>query len=379
MRELRPAHPSNTGAAGEQAPEQQADTPGASVEAPPAYTTAPVLISYSYFEKDPIQVSNFEFFLVAGTHYPQQRKDMHWAFVVSGGDCSPCKMLYSVLHNRDPTDTTLTKMGIKDAWHSGKFTLLLRTENVGMDFGAHNATISYFTHRRMLGQYKYFVFLNSSVKGPFFPAWVPDSWHWTHAYLKLMSPTVHAVGSSLVCLPEVDAGGPGPRLESWAFAVDEDGLKVALDAGVFVTRSCKLCSGSDGIVVGGEYGLTVAQLNAGYNVATLMSRYATSTDWRDKQHWHCNDNVHPSRAGTYDGISFHPFETVFVKSSWHVADPYSKRYSQWGLQHMMGQAGTEGRYNEVLYRFASSEEAQRPRDLERAYRPRIIPFRSDQH
>jgi hypothetical protein len=57
-------------------------------------------------------------------------------------------------------------------------------------------------------------------------------------------------------------------------------------------------------------GLTRSQFDAGLNVATLMSRYALGTDWRQQRHWRCNDNVHPSRAGTYDGISFHPYETV---------------------------------------------------------------------
>ena len=66
--------------------------------------------------------------------------------------------------------------------------------------------------------------------------------------------------------------------------------------------------------VKGEYGLSETLLNAGYNLATLMARYAPGTDWREKRHWHCNNNVHPSRHGTYDNISMHPFETMFVKA-----------------------------------------------------------------
>lgn len=210
-------------------------------------------------------------------------------------------------------------------------------------------------------RYKYFIFLNSSVKGPFMPAWVPPEWHWTIAYLSAFQPEpnlagasgdprasafpgysqsggggsgssasylaaaaggsagppVHAVSSSLVCLPADDAGGPGPRLESWAFALDQPGLAAAIQGGVFLVRGCKLCTDKDnGVVVGGEYGITTAMFGAGYNIATLLSRYARGLDWTDPQHWSCNDNVHPSRAGLYDGISMHPYETVFVKSSW---------------------------------------------------------------
>lgn len=54
-------------------------------------------------------------------------------------------------------------------------------------------------------------------------------------------------------------------------------------------------------------------------------------DWRDRRHWRCNNNVHPSRHGTYDAISMHPFETVFIKASWHVGEPFLDKYSAWML------------------------------------------------
>ncbi len=52
------------------------------------------------------------------------------------------------------------------------------------------------------------------------------------------------------------------------------------------------------------------------------------TDWRDERHWRCNNNAHPSRHGTYDGISMHPFETVFLKASWHVGEPHLSHYTR---------------------------------------------------
>ena len=75
------------------------------------------------------------------------------------------------------------------------------------------------------------------------------------------------------------SGGPGPRLESWAYAVDRVGLKVLLEARTFDIHSCKMCSGKEGIVVGGEYGIGIAMLDAGFNMATLMSRYDVNVDW----------------------------------------------------------------------------------------------------
>jgi hypothetical protein len=85
-------------------------------------------------------------------------------------------------------------------------TLLKRVENEGMDFAAHNVSMSFAMrrHRQVWARYKYFVFLNSSVKGPFVPKYYP--FHWSQPYLSLMHGRVKAVSSSLVCLPAVDAG-----------------------------------------------------------------------------------------------------------------------------------------------------------------------------
>ena len=53
---------------------------------------------------------------------------------------------------------------------------------------------------------RYFIFLNSSVKGPFTPKYYP--FHWSQTYLSRLKGGVKAVSSSIVCLPDVDAGAP---------------------------------------------------------------------------------------------------------------------------------------------------------------------------
>ena len=62
------------------------------------------------------------------------------------------------------------------------------------------------------------------------------------------------------------------QAESWAFAADAEALELLAGAGVFSMRTCKLCD--DGVVVMGEYGLSTVLLNAGHNIATLMSMCA---------------------------------------------------------------------------------------------------------
>ncbi len=59
------------------------------------------------------------------------------------------------------------------------------------------------------------------------------------------------MSAAISCLPEEDAGGPGPRMESFAFALDTKGLQIVVAAGAFARRTEKYSE--DGIVVGGEY------------------------------------------------------------------------------------------------------------------------------
>lgn len=75
-----------------------------------------------------------------------------------------------------------------------------------MDFAAHNITLEYLLAQGRLKQYKYVILLNSSVRGPFVPSYMPEGWQWPQAYTSRLVGDVHVVSSSLVCLPEVDLG-----------------------------------------------------------------------------------------------------------------------------------------------------------------------------
>lgn len=289
------------------------------------------LVSYSYFESDAVQQSNMEFFLSVGMGLSGRGKtfkrphNTHFVFVISGENCTPCKKLYAQLGKEE-----LVSDGddmLSGAWSGQGVTVLKKKENIGMDFAGHNATIGWLHKTGTYPSYKYFIFLNSSVKGPFNPIYMPGSWQWTMAYTDPLKGDVKAVGATIVCLPASDGGGLGPKIESFAYSVDSEGLEIIVETGVFHVRECKLCI--DGVVILGEYGISKAILAKGFNIASLMSKYGKGIDWRDKRHWHCNNNVHPSREGSYDGISMHPFETLFVKTSWGVGEPFVSRYSGW--------------------------------------------------
>ena len=108
-------------------------------------------------------------------------------------------------------------------------------------------------------------------------------------------------------------------------------------------------------------------------------RYSLDTDWRDPSNWACNDNVHPSRHGTYDGISLHPYETMFVKESWHVGEPYLSRYTNWKSLHLAGEHGTNGYFNREMYKFAISVNGSMPGNLSDIFLPKGFNYELESH
>ena len=64
--------------------------------------------------------------------------------------------------------------------------------------------------------------------------------------------------------------------------------QAALARGVYNERICKLCT--DGVVVMGEYGLSISLMEKGYTFDTLMYKYG-GVDWRDEKNWKCNNQV----------------------------------------------------------------------------------------
>ena len=77
-------------------------------------------------------------------------------------------------------------------------------------------TLEYLKEIEKLHTYKYFIFLNSSVRGPFYPSYMPVGWQWPDAFVSRLDKQIRLVASSIVCLPAEDAGGYGPRVEQSA-------------------------------------------------------------------------------------------------------------------------------------------------------------------
>lgn len=273
------------------------------------------LVIYAYFET-PQSVGNLEFFSEVGMA-PDERAT--FVVVVNGHRCS-----------------------IPLAERPDR--LVLRRENTGFDFGAHRHGLVHLSERYGCRvdelPFDHFLFINSSAAGPFLPAYFPAERHWTSVFTSRLTTRVKLVGPSITCLARTDAGGYGPRVEGYCFATDRAGLGILWQDGrVFVDHPTKFSA-----IVDGEYGASRAILRAGFGLDCLLYKYQ-GLDWTDPANWDQNGNAPPSRQGTYEGISIHPFEVVFHKWYWShhpdrpVAYDYFERYRRWKLDQVRRAGG----------------------------------------
>ena len=115
--------------------------------------------------------------------------------------------------------------------------------------------------------FKYFIWLNSSVRGPFMPTYLRGQMHWTEPFLAKLIAGVKLVGATINCGRAYDQS-PTIHIQSYISATDAVGLGLLAASTVF---EC-----GDEIkdtIVDSEIGASKAILEAGYNIDSLMLRY----------------------------------------------------------------------------------------------------------
>ena len=294
------------------------------------------LVTYVYAEGlgkgGDLDQYNFNFFIKValtenspGTYNEMGRIDYN--LIVNGMRCTPCdRALPPVLQKRKTR-------------HQHGVVRVLKRKNTGTDFDGFNHSLEWVRKRYPL-KYGYFVFINSSLRGPFMPKWTPRSFHFTDTLVQMLhSPDVHLAASYISCMAAEFEPIAGPISEALFFALDVKAIEWMKEDGVFTTGRTKTET-----VLGGEYGLMSGVLRRGGKVEGLNMRYASQLDWNNPIHHHCNDNRHSSRRGSLtEGLSPGVLEHVFIKSTWCVRAKETEIYSKWLLDLSDGKPGTDGR------------------------------------
>ena len=260
------------------------------------------LIFYCYFEKNDEYIERLNFFFEFGF-----QANLDYVLIIQGHKCSV----------RLPNRSNL---------------IIIRRKNNCFDFGAYGYAIYKLGGELFLRKYDFFIFLNPSVIGPILPKYFPNNIHWSEIFTSRLKNDVHVVGTSIVCLPNIENVSEGPKIEGMAFAATSKAILIALRYNIFSCKKTKTDA-----ILNGEYEFTNIILKNGMNIDTLLLKYG-KIDWRKKKNWNCNNMAHPTRFKQYDEISVHPLEVIFHKPLWDIGnstylhDVYlneTKKYIKW--------------------------------------------------
>lgn len=180
-----------------------AATPRA-VSAFPASSANRTLVLYVYHESSEHYVENLRFFVrmaIEASSSPASDDDVDYLLIVNGES----RLLGE-----------LTELAAR----RGNVQVLSRP-NTCFDGGAAGEALR--THPELLAAgYRYFVIMNSSVRGPFLPRFYPQDQPWTRALTGLLSDQVKLAGTTINC------GGTGVHVQSMVLATDQEGLGILL-------------------------------------------------------------------------------------------------------------------------------------------------------
>ncbi len=148
----------------------------------------------------------------------------------------------------------------------------IKRENVGHDFGgwAHAILSS-----DMYKQYDTFIFVNSTVYGPFLPE--GSAKRWTDYYIEGLTDTVKLFGSTInTCFNPAELA----HIQSYIFSMNKDTLEYLIDCNIF-TRTVYA---RNDVIDKLEIGMSRRILEKGWNIGCLIERYK-GVDWtfRDKR------------------------------------------------------------------------------------------------
>ena len=212
---------------------------------------------------------------------------------------------------------------------------VVRRENVCYDGGTAGEVLAALDIR----PYRFFVIMNSSVRGPFLPAYFagsdgggaagaagsrgegrPHPRPWTTALTDLLNERVKLAGTTISCEIRV-------HVQSMVLATDRVGLGVLWKAG---TLDC--ARDRDDAIRRYELGASATIMGKGYSVDCLMLRYR-GVDWLRHAPAVCNARKNPFVALNNDGLDINPLEVLFVKVKPHTlaSDHALQRWSAYAL------------------------------------------------
>ena len=270
----------------------------------PSRTLTP-LVLYAYAESETAR-DNFKFFLEKGIH-----GEADFIFIFNG-----------------QTDAA----SLVPEHHNIK---IVQRENKCFDLGSMGEVLR---KDNLWKQYKRFITMNASIKGPFLPRYASTAC-WTDIFLGRVTDTVKLVGTTVNCQAS-------PHVQSMLWATDDIGMGILLDptlahsvpqaddwGAVHDPVGLSFCHETMAAAVHSELGSTRLITSQGYKVDVLMTAYELSAG--DGVEEYCakgqpEDILYDKK---YYGTNIHPYETVFIKTNRDIDPVLVEKMTDWHMRN----------------------------------------------
>ncbi|MAH51686.1 hypothetical protein CMI37_38065 [Candidatus Pacearchaeota archaeon] len=151
---------------------------------------------------------------------------------------------------------------------------IMRRRNSACDYGGYG----YALFNSDWKKYDYFIFINSSCRGPFLPSYWPQNKHWSEAFTDKINNEVKLVGPEIYLNYRAGEGCDygGAFLGGYCFATDKVGVEIGIKKGIFKPN---LKMSRSQVVYKCEVGFSTYIMRAGYNIAALTT-HSQGIDFR---------------------------------------------------------------------------------------------------
>ena len=225
-----------------------------------------ILITYVYFETG-TSINNLIFFLKNGVF---ENKKIKYNFIIKGSNISVKFPNYSNIE-------------------------IINVKNIGRDFYGYSYSISITN----INQFKYFIFLNDTVVGPFIPRYLEKE-KWYQYFTNLISNKVKLVGCTINKMHNNE------HVQGMAFTTDLVGLNILIKDNIFNISRTLNYDDKVSYINDFEIGMSRAILEAGYGI-DCFSQVENSKNQVYYEDIHYNNK--------YFGSTLNPLEIMFIKSN----------------------------------------------------------------
>ena len=205
--------------------------------------------------------------------------------------------------------------------------LMLR-DNIGYDFGGYSCVVDTFTKEGKINSYEYFVFLNQTVTGPFFPNWYKDvENNWAKLFTRKITKETKLVGISINCVykdMEKNEYIYSPHVQSMFFTTDRIGLKLLVENSMFNYPNIHTIK--EWIIMDKEIKMSRIMLENNYNIECALS-CSSNYDFRKEKH--PNAWQDPLFPNSYFKENVHPYETIFIKNNRNITPNLIANLKEW--------------------------------------------------